>query len=299
MALLVRSQGWVALLGGAACVLAMASGCGSSSGKKTTRPIGDAGASGETSSAGAAGTAQPSDAGAAPTAGAAGEAGSAEGGASGEGGMSPEGGAAGAEPEPFVCEPSGATPYVQIQNEGAPIVCRNSVAFGYYYAPRAAESFTCCGTSDGATPFGVVLSAVHEGTDSNGYIEFVVPADAPLGPQKLTVSCLDSNAENGFEIDVREGTAPVVTSAGPATITFNAQGLTLTGTHLAQVVRVLLQPTDGVSTLQSCYVGGDPSDTSVSCTFDGLDAGEYQVIAYTDFCGVAVNQPHLSVKETF
>lgn len=298
MALLVRSQGWIALVGGAACVLAMASGCGSSSGKKATRPVGDAGAAGETSSAGAAGTSLPSDAGAAPSAGAAGEAVSAEGGASSEGGATAEGGAAGAEPEPFVCEPSGATPYVQIQNEGPPSVCRNSVAFGYYYSQESSPTFTCCGTSDAETPFGVQLNAIAAGTNGNGYIQFVVPADAPLGAQKVTVSCLDSNAENDFDIDVKEGTAPVVTSAGADTISFNAQGLTLTGTHLAQVIRVFLQPTDGGS-LQTCYVGGEPTDTSISCTFDGLSAGEYRVIAYTDVCGAAVNQPHLSVKETF
>lgn len=196
--------------------------------------------------------------------------------------------------EAVACQPSGASSYVQIQNEEPVGVCRNSVAFGYYYAPLSGVDFTCCGQSNAETTFEATLLASGVAGNGNGYIQFQVPADADLGEQKLTVSCLDATAENGFEIKVNAGDAPVVTSIGTSTISEAAQGLTITGSHLSTVSDVLLLPSNG-GTLQRCYTGGENSDTSVVCSFDGLDDGEYEVIVLTPDCGAAVNQPHLTV----
>ena len=193
------------------------------------------------------------------------------------------------------CEATGTVQYAQIQNETTVQACPGAIAFGYYYAPQAPAHFTCCGKSNAETAFGATLTASSIGANGNGYIQFEVPSGADLGTQLVTVSCLGTVAENGFYVEVNDGAPPAVTAVEPTTLTTSASGLTITGSNLANVDSIVLLPTNG-GPEGRCYVDNSTkTETSLECNFDGLSAGEYDVVVLEPNCGASVNQPHITV----
>jgi hypothetical protein len=287
------------LLVGCAAVLGV--GCSDDSGsKKRGGTAGEAGEGGEAeggTGGGASGSGGKSGSGGLPAVagegGAPSEAGQggaptlAEAGAAG----ASEAGAAGAGPlGPGSCMPSGNVAPVTLP--GTPItVCRAARVESGFTASTGDPTFACCGVSDTTQPYGVSLSGVSG--DGGGQLSFVVPADAPLGAQAVTVTCSSGKATNPFQVLVTDTPAPVVTGLQSSLI-FVGDTLVIQGSDLGQVTRVVLVPV-GAGQTSDCIVDSAASTVdSISCVFNGA-AGDYTVVVEQSDCGLAVNTPALTV----
>jgi len=286
----IRRVGLLALFTGCAVMLAV--GCGSDAKKTAQTPDDSAGAAGAAGSpdvtpeGGSAGsTVVPNDAGAA---------GQAEGGTAGDASAGAAGDGAGAGGDgPLACAPDGTAVGVEVSKDGFLKVCRGALALADFSASESEATFTCCGTSDTTEPYAVAVDG-WTNHDAGGLLAFAVPEGAPSGEQSITLACSEP-ASNTFDIEVTETLAPVVTSAEPSIGPYD--NLHITGTHLASVDRIIAYPVEGISTGISCGIVGDSTDTSVTCNFDGLNAGNYLLFVGLTDCGYAQNVLNLTITQ--
>jgi len=204
-----------------------------------------------------------------------------------------EAGAAGAGPlGPGACVPTGNVSAVTLP--GTPIsVCRAARVESGFTASTGDPTFGCCGVSDTSQPYSVSLSGISG--DGGGQLSFVVPADAPLGAQSVTVTCSSGQATNAFQVLVTDTPAPVVTGLESSLI-FVGDTLVIQGSDLGQVTRVVAVPV-GAGQATDCIVDSAASTAdSISCVFNGA-AGDYTVVVEQPDCGFAVNTPALTVGD--
>jgi hypothetical protein len=206
----------------------------------------------------------------------------------------PEAGAGGEPAGTVACMPTGTTDVLTFQQDGALTVCRGARIESNFTASTGDQAFTCCGVSDGATPYAVeLLGTTIEG---GGKVSLVVPDDAPSGPQSISATCSSGATSNALAIDVSDTLLPVVTGLASSTISAS-DTLVIEGMNLAQVTRVQVRPVDGTGN-RDCFIGGDSTDTSISCAFDGVDVGDYYVFVEESECGFAVNMPTLTITQS-
>ena len=308
-----RHSAVLGLLVGSACLAAV--GC-SSDKNKQVRYVGEAGAGGEAGAsvpaadAGAppeatgatGGASAPSEAGqgGAPeaAAGAAGEAGAlsaagtggvvASGGSAGSSGAVASGGSGGAI---TACQPSGDAYSVALDTPvgDAPKACRGAVVTNGFTG-TADKSFTCCGTADVGYSVGVTGRGNGDG---GGQVALIVPADAPLGAQSVSLTCAPGPVKYSVDINVTATLAPVVTG-----VVYNNGALTVSGVHLTGVtaVNAVLAGTLTFAGGSNCFINqSNLTDTSLSCAFDGISPGDYLVALEQADCGFAVNTPKFTV----
>jgi hypothetical protein len=126
-----------------------------------------------------------------------------------------------------------------------------------------------------------------------GQLSFVVPSDAPLGAQSLTVTCSSGATNNTFNVLVTDTPAPVVTDLLHSSIA-SGDTLVIEGSNLDQVSRVVAVSLDHSKTA-GCFIDSNASTAdSISCAFDSIDLGDYSVVVESN-CGYAANSPVLSI----
>jgi len=202
-----------------------------------------------------------------------------------------EAGAAGAGPlGPGSCMPSGDTSPLTLPGT-AISVCRAARVESGFTASTGDPTFGCCGLSDTTQPYSVSLSGVSG--DGGGQLSFVVPADAPLGAQSITVTCSSGAATDPFKVLVTDTPAPVVTGLELSMI-FEGDTLVIQGSNLGQVTRVVAVPVGAGQTTDCIVDSGASTADSISCAFNG-PAGDYTVLVEQSDCGFAVNTPALTV----
>jgi hypothetical protein len=284
-------------------------GCSSDDSKKRAGiPVGEGGEAGEHAAGGTAGTGGKGGTGGAVTTPEGGEGGTPTvGGEAGQGGA-PVGGGAGA-PEagapaggesgatgagPLACTPTGDTSPVTLPTEFSLTACRGAQVSVGFTASNGDPTFTCCGLSNAATPYSVTLSGTTG--DGGGKISFVVPDDAPFGDQNITATCSSGDVTNSIGLSVSEDTLPVVTDLANSTM-YSSDTLVIDGSHLDQVSRVRAVSVDDSSYERECAIDGpDSTADSISCSFDGVAAGDYYILVEQDNCGSAVNLPVLTIQ---
>lgn len=280
----VRNLGLPALL--ASCAVMMAVGCGSSAKKNAVRPVdGDSGAAGAEPAPSEGGAA-----GAMPEPGAAGE-----GGASGDAGASGAAGEGGESGGPGgvvnACVTAGSTTKIQYAVDGSVSVCPGARLILPIAAGEATPEFTCCAVTD--TQQSLAISGRMISDTGDGYLDFIVPVNVPVGDRVVDVACAGGVAQDQIVLTVKNGEAPFVKSADESI--HQGDPLHITGTHLSDVDRVLIVPTDASAAATTCYVQSDEvTDTSVTCNFDGVSIGEYEVVVL-DGCGAALVKPKLTI----
>ncbi len=283
---------------------------GCSSNEVTVTTIGSAGKSG---GGGEAGTADKGGSGGAGArsggpnaeAGASAEAGAGTGGSSGaSGGTGGAAGAAGADESggqagdgALGCVPSGANKNLLVSGTGStPLtVCRgalmNASVVGKDNTATADAHFTCCATSDTATPYTVAVAAETTVPTAIGLLWFPIPADAPLGVQSLTFTCSGGVLnDQPFQVNVQNGTVPVVTN-----VVGDTTGLDITGTGLDGEGDIRLVDANVGQYTCDVYARGA---TEVKCQFTQFTppAGSYTLTVLRNGCGFAVNQPTVVLK---
>ncbi len=283
------------------CGVCSAVGCSSSDAKKAA-PTGDAGDGGDAGAqseggahhagaggkSGAGGTS--GAAGAPSEAGASGESSAGQGGAAGE--SNTEGGAAGAAA--LSCEPSGTVTSLTLPDGAVYPACRDAIIQPSYALEASSNEFTCCGVSDTAEPYGAELVGLPDG-DAGGVFAFHVPADAPTGVQSLTVTCTSGALSGKITYSVSSVVkAPVLTSAS-STIATN-EAMVVTGQNLAGVGDAVAVTSTGLQ--YACAIDHDATtETSLTCSFDGIPAGSYRLRLRKD-CGYAVETWPFQVVQT-
>ena len=264
--------------------LFVGSGCGSSKPNKAVMLPGDAGAAGAadagSDAGGAAGVHEP---------GAAGEAGAA--GLGGAAGVTGDGGAAGSTPnsaagaagaDGLACVPEGSVTGLEFDTEPTYSVCRGALALLPFTVQSSDQQYACCGTSNAAYDF--ALAGVSD-NDGGGNFTFLVPADAPLTEQAVSVDCESGTVPSTVAIKVTDTAPPVATSV--ATPVNAGANIVITGSNLLAVDRVLLVPVDPEQEQPFCNITAAASTaTSVTCKLSGGTApGDYQVTVFDAFCG--------------
>jgi hypothetical protein len=278
--------------------VSIAVGCSDDSSKKV-RGIGEAGEGGE---AGEVASGGKGGSGGAPAvggvagvpeteAGAAGVApvgagGAPEAGAGGEPAIS-EAGAAGA-PAPLACL-SGSVTDVTL-NAARLTICRGAVFEFEFTSSTMDDTFTCCGTL-GASSIPLTVSAVGNG-DGGGEFSFLVPDDAVVGDQALTLACSPGPVSAPQLVTVSATPGPVVTGSTPSFHTDSGQSVTITGTNLLGVNVVEMIGSAGFVT--GCTIAAaSHTDTSITCSASPPE-GTYTLIVSAG-CGQAVNTPSIDV----
>jgi len=284
------------------CAAALATGCSDDSSKKKVGSAGEAGEAGEAGQAatGAGGQAGAGSGGMNPVAGEGGvpsEAGqggvpTGAAGAAGAAGASGELGAGGAFA--FDCSPVGAATNVSFSSEGL-TVCRGARITMRFSASASDPTFSCCGLSDTAAPYGVVIDGLTDFDSSSGDASLIVPPDAPLGSQSIQALCSGGAAVNTIPFSVSATAAPVVTELVPNMIFPNGT-LGISGEHLDQVSNVFAIATDGSISVPCNFVSA-PTATSISCNFNGIELGDYNIVVTQNGCGSALNTPVLTVRQ--
>jgi hypothetical protein len=307
----LRSACIAGLLVGCAAVIGV--GCSSDTAKKVTHtPVGEAGAAGEAgeASGGRGGSGGSSGKGGATPAG--GEAGAqSEAGQGGAAAGAPAGGApdvsvAGAAGEssaagaggegPLACAPSGTTYGVNIDPENLQTVCRGAQVIVNIDASDSDASFTCCGVSNTAPSYALPVDGV---TGGSSFFSFVVPTQAPLGVQSITATCTSGEANNTLDVNVVNTPAPAVDGLAQ-TLLSSGDAVVIYGSNFDpasdQITAVL--DADPSSTSQ-CYVDTTAStSTSITCNFDGINAGDYTIVLQQSNCGYAIHTPALTIQQS-
>ncbi|HWZ87515.1 MAG TPA: IPT/TIG domain-containing protein [Polyangiaceae bacterium] len=288
------------------CGVLLAIGCSDSSNKKLVHgnQAGEGGAAGEAAGGtspgtggkviapegGAGGEVSPGAAGegGAPSVGAAGQPGTA-----GEGGAVAEGGASGAGP---ACA-SGLADGVILNTPNTQKACRGAIVTAGFSATNAADLFTCCGLSDGSAPYSVDIQGLTNGRegDSFGYLTIVVPALAPFGVNHIAATCSGGLATNTFDIDVQSTALPVVSGLQSSQIS-SGDMLQINGSNLDLVTLIQAVSVDGNNSSPTCAIQTQATD-SVTCSFDGISPGDYNIVVQQNDCGTAINQPLLTVQQ--
>jgi hypothetical protein len=144
--------------------------------------------------------------------------------------------------------------------------------------------------------YSVDISGVTNG-DGGGSVSMIVPAAAPLGAQSVTLTCAPGPVKYSFDVIVTDTLAPVVTGADSAI--FGDEVLHITGSNLSGVSTVNAVPADPAATISgsNCFFNtGDVTDSELSCSFDGIEPGDYLIVVQEQDCGYAVNAPKVTIK---
>jgi hypothetical protein len=298
MASLLRTAFGLSLLVGSAVVLA--AGCGSSDDKKKRHSQDEGGEGGEGGGAESSAGAHSGGAGGDQANGATGGVSPIEAGAGGQGGGPLTiGGAAGAEAmagapgggaPSFECTPAGDEVGVSLSNEAIYQLCRGSVALLPFDIQSSDQQFKCCGTS--SANYGVELAGLSN-NDGGGDFSFLVPDDAPLSQQGLSIACAGEPSADVVAIEVTDNAFPIVESVNTQ---INSAGtLTITGQNLLNVANVRAVPLDPTAQSYFCNIRGENTATQITCDFGGgIAYGDYKLSVFDESCG-ATNTPTFNV----
>jgi hypothetical protein len=280
---LVRHGGWVGSL--ALGIALGAVSCGSDDNKLRSEREDTAGEAGQAGApnAGASGSSGGSESGG-------GEAGTPSvpvAGAGGEAGMPGGNGGAAGEAPVAACTPAGAVDGASFDSEPTYSVCRGARQYIDFTAAGSDPDFTCCGISSAAPPYPLQVSGVNTNADG-GFFTFLVPEDAPLGSQFVTVNCSSGELSGAIALNVSDSAPPIVTAV-PDQVPWG-DPLVITGTNLAGV-SVRLQGAGDVP--YECLADTEQSDdTTITCSFgDFVPAGAYSVLVARGDCGFAATAP--------
>jgi hypothetical protein len=193
---------------------------------------------------------------------------------------------------PLACEPSGTTYGININPENQQTVCRGAQVVAAISASDSDPSFTCCGVSDTTVPYNVDLIGI---TGSENDIVLTVPDNAPLGAQSITATCT-SSVTNTIDIIVSATPAPVVTGLASSSL-YASDTVVINGSNFNPALdRVMAVPASGSNSASECAIAvSASSSTSISCNFDSINHGDYDLILQQSNCGFALTVPRLTI----